>query len=60
MNILLIILLIICAICALYGYKQGVLGLVWSVLSWFFIAIFVMVSEPYIEDALMISLKLVR
>ncbi|MCR5668819.1 MAG: CvpA family protein [Lachnospiraceae bacterium] len=58
MNILLIILVIICAICALYGYKQGVLGLVWSVLSWLFIAIFVMVSEPYIEDALMTQTRL--
>lgn len=37
-------------ICAIIGYRKGLLGVLYNLLSWIFIAAFVIVLSPYIND----------
>lgn len=48
MNILFIILLAVLVVCAVFGYRKGLLGIVYKALSWIFIVIFVIALNPWI------------
>lgn len=51
-NILLVIVLLILVFCTINGYRKGLLGIVYGFISWIFIFIFIIWSNPYIEDYL--------
>ena len=48
MNIVLIVMLFILFFLTLQGWRKGILGIVYGLVSWIFIFIFVSVANPYI------------
>lgn len=52
MNQVLIVALAIFIAMALWGWKKGILGLVFSLVSWAFILLFITFAHPYIENYL--------
>ncbi len=52
MSILLIAVIIVLVVSAIIGYCRGLLGILFNIFSWVFIAFFVIVMNPYIYDFL--------
>lgn len=52
MNILLIVLAVVLLVFAVIGFRRGLLGIVFNLISWIFILVFVMVMNPLIYSFL--------
>lgn len=52
MNLVLIIMLFILFFLTLQGWRKGILGIVYGLVSWIFIFVFVTIANPYVLDYL--------
>lgn len=52
MNIVFILVLLVLVFCGINGWRKGMLGIVYSLISWIFILLFVIWANPHVEQYL--------
>ena len=52
MNIVFVAVLLILVFCAINGWRKGLLGMIYGLISWVFLLVFVIWANPFIDNYL--------